>query len=212
MRAPRRQPQQGFTLLELMVVVVILGVLATFASLSIGNRVAEDKLETEAKRALAILNMVRDEAEMKGLEIGLRCHQGGYQIVAINQSQRWADYERDGPLRARSLSEPVALALEVEGRLVELPDAADAALLAAEVAALEDEDSASSQPQSDAQAAAKKTSQKSLEPQVLLLSSGETTPFVMEFTAPSVAEVFRLESKGLGELTLTRSVRNAGGA
>ena len=49
-------------------------------------------------------------------------------------------------------------------------------------------------------------------PIVLLLSSGETTPFVMEFTAPSVAEVFRLESKGLGELTLTRSVRNAGGA
>ena len=106
----------GFTLVEVMVVVIIIGVMATFAGLSIGSRVNEDKLETEARRAEAILKLASEEAEAKGIEIGLRFTEGGYRLLTLDTNRKWQDYEASGPLRRRSFASPFALSLLVDGR------------------------------------------------------------------------------------------------
>ena len=184
--------QQGFTLLEIMVVVVVMGVMITFASLSIGSRVNEDKLENEARRAEAIIKLASEEAEAKGVEIGLRFSEGGYRLLRLNESKHWQDYEQGGPLRRRTFSAPFALALTVDGRAVRLP----AELTPEQEEALADSATLKS---------AKEDEASRITPQVLLLSSGEITPFTLLMTAPGIAASYRIEADALGRVQRVRS-------
>lgn len=187
---PSRLRRGGFTLLELVVVILITGILVTFALLSVGNRPLEDKLETEARRVQAIVQLAAEESEAKGVEIGLRFSETGYRLLVIDDKRQWTDYEKQGSLRRRQLAEPVHLGLRVDGRPVQLlPDDPT------EVEQTEEKE----QSPSMAAAARKKT-----EPQVLLLSSGEMTPFALDLAAPGIDFIYRLEGDLLGQLTLKR--------
>lgn len=193
MRSSADRAQRGFTLLELMVVILIVGVMVTFASLSIGSRVNEDKLENEARRAEAILKLASEEAEAKGVEIGLRFTEGGYRLLTLDSSRKWQDYEPSGPLRRRSFQLPFMLDLRVDGRPVRLPP-----------------ELTPEQEQELAESAVLKSGRdndaQNLTPQVMLLSSGEITPFTLQLTAPGLTAAYRIEGDVLGRVKLTRSV------
>jgi len=197
MRAAQAPQQQGFTLLEVMVVVLIVGVMVTFASLSIGSRVNEDKLETEARRAEAIIKLASEEAEAKGVEIGLRFTEGGYRLMTLDSSRKWQDYEIGGPLRRRTFQSPFALDLRVEGRPIVLPPE----LTPEQEKALAESAELKSQRENDAQR---------MTPQVLLLSSGEITPFALQLTAPGIMASYRIEADALGHVKLVRAALPAG--
>ncbi len=182
-----------------MVVILIIGVMVTFASLSIGSRVNEDKLENEARRAEQVLKLASEEAEAKGLEIGLRFTSGGYRLLTLDSNRQWQDYELGGPLRRRVFAAPFGLELRVEGKPVVLPP---------ELSAEEERELALSaelkgQRENDAQR---------IVPQVLLLSSGEITPFALQMTAPGLTAGYRIEADALGRLKLVRTVLVPGSA
>ena len=192
MRSPRAHAQRGFTLLEVMVVILIMGVMVTFASLSIGSRVNEDKLENEARRAEAIIKLASEEAEAKGVEIGLRFTNGGYRLLRYDATQQWIDYEPSGSLRRRVFGAPFALDLRVDGRPVKLPP---------DLTPEEERELAeSAELKGDRENEAQK-----LTPQVLLLSSGEITSFTLQMTAPGVAASYRVEGDALGRVQLVRA-------
>ncbi len=50
-----------------------------------------------------------------------------------------------------------------------------------------------------------------LTPQVLLLSSGEITPFVLELTAPGLTASYRIEADALGRIKRSRALLPPGG-
>ena len=102
----------------MLVVVVIISILATFATLSIGNRALDDRMEVESKRLFQILRLASEEAETKGLEIGFRTSTEGYQFLTRDPSGEWAVYQEASPLRPRDLPEPFVLELRIEGRSV----------------------------------------------------------------------------------------------
>jgi len=186
--------QHGFTLLEIAVVVVIMGVMVAFASLSIGSRVNEDKLESEARRAEAIIKLASEEAEAKGVEIGLRFSEGGYRLLRLDETKHWHDYEPSGPLRRRMFAAPFVLALAVDGRAVPLP----AELTPEQELALTNSATLKSDKEDEA---------RRITPQVLLLSSGEITPFTLLMTAPGIAARYRIEADALGRVQRVRSVQ-----
>lgn len=164
--------EAGFTLIEIMVVVFIMGILMSMVALSMGNRSAEDRLDTEARRLQRVLELAMEEAELKGIDLGLRLTAGEVQLLALDQDKKWIPYAEDGPLRSREISPPFSMQLFVEGRAV--APAADTS---------DDDD-------------------KKIEPQVLLLSSGEVTAFAMELKATGLKDYYRLDADVMGKLTL----------
>lgn len=59
------QGQRGFTLLELLVVLVLIGIVASLATLSLGNG-AERLLRSESERLAGVLRLARDELLITG--------------------------------------------------------------------------------------------------------------------------------------------------
>lgn len=109
---------QGFTLLEIMVVVVVIGVIITFALFSVGNRNVADRLDNEAQRLHRLLQLAQEEAELQGLFIGFRPTDTQWQWVAIGGDGRWMTYAERGALRTRTITEPIEMRLRIEGRVM----------------------------------------------------------------------------------------------
>lgn len=192
--------QRGFTLLEIMIVIVIIGILATFATLSIGDRALDDRLEAEARRVEQILRLAEDEADLKGLPIGLRVGARSYRFLVVDNERHWRDYAESGLMRSRQLLEPFYAELRIEGRLVPpAPDdpppagSAGAAKPSAKAAA----GATTAKPVDEAAA-------KALQPQAMLLPGSQMTPFTLDIRAPNYASYFRIEGDALGRITRTR--------
>src|ERR1041384_981037 len=70
--------QGGFTLLELLVVMVIIGIVISVASVSVNVLGRDNQLEDQAKRLNAVISQAREEAEMQARDMGLFIERDGY--------------------------------------------------------------------------------------------------------------------------------------
>jgi type II secretion system protein H len=124
-QSPRRFPQRGFTLLEIMIVVVIIGILVTGALLSLGAIGKDSGLQQERDRLSALIAYGRERGAMLTLEYGIRCGQHGYRFVYYdNRLMRWTPESVDETLRARNLPSGLQLDLTIEGHQIVLDDKA----------------------------------------------------------------------------------------
>ena len=115
LRFPRSRKNTGFTLIELMVVIVIAGMLVTFASLSVSNS-ADKLLETEAKRFVSLVKFAADESVMNSREIILKVGEQQYSFVVPGPDNTLVDLGEDDPIfRARELPEHFHISGEIAG-------------------------------------------------------------------------------------------------
>lgn len=113
MRAKRRnrRTQAGFTLIEMLVVVLIIGVVMSFVSLSLNPSGPADRMDTDARRLDALARTAADDAILYGREIGLDITRNGYRFLRLGDDGWQVINVPDSPLRARELSEGVVLSL-----------------------------------------------------------------------------------------------------
>lgn len=169
----------GFTLIEVLVVMFIIGIIVSFAVLNIDDRAGDDRLQREAERLQALMQAAADDAVLYGVEVGLDMTRDGYRFLRLDK-QGWQPITRsDNPLRARKLEAPMHLELLQED-----------SKKAERVGSNKDK-------QDD-------NKENGLRPEVLFLSSGEITPFKLELSADNAQSRYTFTGKLTGQLKMTR--------
>jgi general secretion pathway protein H len=183
---------RGFTLIEIMVVVVIIGVISAGVLLSVNLTGRDRELEKESDRLLTLVNYAREQAEMQTRDYGIVVRADGYQFVAYDTRRAvWREVYEDDALHIRKLPDGLDFKLIVDARPVVLvstgeikaPDPKD---LAKKKKTLDDlknvtdaaglKDAVNGRKMEDGDAS-KLEADKKIAPQILIYANGDVSSF-----------------------------------
>lgn len=153
---------RGFTLLEVLTVVIIIGVIITFATLSVSQN-EDHRVRDEVERIQHLMQLVSEEAVLDGKELAIQINNDGYHFVTLD-GDKWKAVTGDNVLRQREFPPLFTLELTLWGKDMSLND-------------------------------------KDKPARIMLLSSGEITPFHLKFKMDN-GEVYQLQGTLAGKLTL----------
>jgi general secretion pathway protein H len=88
---------KGFTLIEIIIVLLIISISAAIVELSMSNRMAMATLEQEADQLRSLLNFASDYSLIHQQPLGLSINASGYALVTFNDSNRTWDIFKDAP-------------------------------------------------------------------------------------------------------------------
>lgn len=155
---------RGFSLIELMVVIFIIGMMLTLGVLAVGSDNRQRDLATEGERMVALIRLAEEEAITTVSELGLRMRHDGYDFMVLN-GQEWQTVNAP-PFTSRQFRDPdVEVELELEGNRVNIE--------------LEPK-----------------------KPQILILSSGELTPFELALDTKGQEHPLLVRGTFAGDITL----------
>ena len=116
----------GFTLIEIMVVVFIIGIISAGVLLSVNLTGRDRDLEKESDRLFSLINYAREQGELQTREYGVIFHDDGYQFVAYDVRRSvWREVYEDEVLRIRKLPDGLNFKLIVDSRPVNLTPTGD---------------------------------------------------------------------------------------
>lgn len=142
-----RANQRGFTLIEILVVLIIVGLLAALAVFNMAGSSQQRELENTVRDMFLLMQTASEQAVLNNAELGLILEEESYQFVAFQDDTGEWKMSGERLFRSRPLPEWLVLTDYIENDAPRLTSAEDR-----------------------------------LRPDVVFFSSGETTPFIIEFT------------------------------
>ena len=143
----KRASANGFTLIEILVVLIVVGLLAALAVMNLGGGSQQRELENHVRETFLLMQTASEQAVLNNIELGLLLEQDSYRFVILDErANEWTD-PADRMFRERSYPEWLVATEYIESDTPRLASEEDA-----------------------------------LRPDIVFFSSGETTPFELEFT------------------------------
>ena len=161
------EKQHGFTLIEVMVVIVLIGLMASLVQFNISGNNPADKLKHESARFAAIFEVAADYGMLNNVELGLIVKKDSYQFVGYDGTQ-WTEIPDQDWQAHVTMSEEIELSLELDDLPIDEP-------------LLFDADTFKEIDEDDFTLMSREEREKKIIPQVYILSGGDLTPFSVTF-------------------------------
>jgi general secretion pathway protein H len=152
---------KAFTLIEIIVVILMISIILSFASLSVDIGGKSALFKNEVKRLFTLLKLANQEAIMRNVEIGVLFKANYYEFYELNNNE-WQLLNNDDVFRTRKSK--IAIKFDLQDNVQNTLD-------------------------NDI-------------PQLLLLSSGEITPFYLRCNLENYNNYYELQGELNGKITL----------
>ncbi|MCG7584379.1 type II secretion system minor pseudopilin GspH [Photobacterium sp. OFAV2-7] len=174
----------GFTLIEILLVLVLLATSAVAVIVTLPES-QEDKVKEEAARFHHLIQLLGEDALLNGIDYGVRIERNRYQFLQLT-SQDWQPIQESRFFTEVEMDEDIKLIVEIGGYSWQDKDRLF------KPGSLFDED-----------LFAEQTDKKKIKPpQVVVMASGEYTPFSLEFEVDGENQFWRVQADELGQLFL----------
>jgi general secretion pathway protein H len=170
---------KGFTLVEILVVLVIMAVLISLAVLTVGSTGRDSQLDEESHRIEGLVGLLHERAVLEGRDFGLRIEPTAYEFVFYDiRRNRWLMMDQEREYRHRQLPKGISFQLELDSQVVVIKPI-DRTLATDDIPG----------------------------PQVAIAASGEGTPFRLTLLRDATQAKASVEGDSLGKIT--RKTSNA---
>jgi general secretion pathway protein H len=110
---------KGFTLVEILVVVVIMAVVISLTVLSVNSTGRDSQLDEESRRIEGLVGLLHERALLEGRDFGLRIEPTAYQFVVYDtRTDRWMPFDQEHEFRKRDLPKGVSFQLMLDSQVV----------------------------------------------------------------------------------------------
>jgi general secretion pathway protein H len=110
---------KGFTLVEILVVVVIMAIVISFAILSVGTTGRDTQLDEESRRIEGLVGLLHERALLEGRDFGLRIEPAAYEFVVYEpRRDRWMPLDQEHEFRHRDLPKGLSFQLQLDSQIV----------------------------------------------------------------------------------------------
>jgi general secretion pathway protein H len=169
---------KGFTLVEILVVVVIMAVVISLVVLSVGTTGRDTQIDEESRRIEGLVGLLHERALLEGRDFGLRIEPAAYEFVVYDSFRdRWMMLDQDQEFRHRNLPKGLSFQLQLDSQIVVIKPI-DRSL-----------GSDTAQPA----------------PQLAIAASGEGTPFRLTLLRDGTSSKASVDGDALGKITRTSS-------
>src|SRR5271167_2775248 len=169
---------KGFTLVEILVVLVIMAVVISLAVLSVNATGRDSQLDEESRRIQGLVGLLHERALLEGRDFGLRIEPTAYEFVVYDpRRDRWMMLNQDREYRHRELPKGISFQLQLDSQTVVLKPI--------------DRNLSSDNPPPN--------------PQVAIAASGEGTPFRLILQRDATQARASVDGDALGKLSRASS-------
>ena len=176
----------GFTLIEILLVLVLLATSAVAVIMTLPES-KEDKVKEEAARFHHLVQLLGEDALLNGIDYGIRIERHRYQFLELT-SKDWQPVAQSRFFTDVEVGDDIDLRVEMGGYSWQDKDRLF------KPGSLFDEDLFAEQTDKD----------KIKPPQIVVMASGEYTPFTLAFEVDGVNQFWRIQADELGQLFLLR--------